>query len=69
MSRMSTQQRFTLLRKLLKALGLPDERIEELITRIEEWLLDEKTEKTELSYRKAKPVLTTAGWDCCPSTR
>jgi hypothetical protein len=66
---MSTQQRFTLLRKLLKALGLPDESIEALITRIEEWLLDEKTETTELSYRKAKPVLTTAGWDCCPSNR
>jgi hypothetical protein len=42
---MSTQQRFTLLRKLLKALGLSDDRIDELITRIQEWLLDDQTEK------------------------
>ena len=42
---MSTQQRFSLLRKILKALGLSDDRIEELISRIQEWLLDNQAEK------------------------
>lgn len=48
---MSTQQRFTILRKLLKTLGLSDERIDELISRIQEWLLDDQAEKAEaVSY-------------------
>lgn len=46
---MSTQQRFTLLRKLLKTLGLSDDRVEELITRIQEWLLDDQAEKESVS--------------------
>lgn len=46
---MSTQQRFTLLRKLLKALGLSEDRIEELVSRIQEWLLNDQEEKTGTS--------------------
>ncbi|HFQ94723.1 MAG TPA: DUF2726 domain-containing protein, partial [Anaerolineae bacterium] len=42
---MSTQKRFALLRKILKTLGLSDDRIEELIARIQEWLLDDQAEK------------------------
>ena len=42
---MSAQQRFTLLRKLLKALGLSEARVEELVSRIQEWLMDEQAEK------------------------
>lgn len=42
---MSNEQRFTLLRKFLKALGLSDARIEELIGRIQEWLADDQAEK------------------------
>lgn len=42
---MSTQKRFALLRKILKTLGLSDDRIEELIARIQEWLLDDQVEK------------------------
>ena len=45
---MSYQQRFNLLRKLLKALGLSSNRIEELITRIQEWLLNDQVEKAEV---------------------
>lgn len=42
---MSTEKRFTLLRKLLRALGLSEARVEELVSRIEEWLLDDRAEK------------------------
>jgi hypothetical protein len=42
---MSTEKRFTLLRKFLQALGLAEARVEELVGRIEEWLLDEQVEK------------------------
>lgn len=42
---MSAQQRFTLLRKLLQALGLSEARVEELVSRIQEWLMDEQAEK------------------------
>ena len=38
---MNTTQKFPLLRKVHKALGLADQRIEELINRIQEWLLDD----------------------------
>ena len=44
---MSAQQRFSLLRKILKALGLSDDRIEELMARIQEWLLDDQAEKED----------------------
>lgn len=42
---MSTPQRFTLLRKILIALGLSEARVEELIGRIQEWLLDDQVDK------------------------
>lgn len=42
---MDAQHRFKLLRKLLKALGLSEDRIDELITKIQEWLLVDQTEK------------------------
>ena len=44
---MSAQLRFTLLRKLLKAFGLSDARIEELIATIEEWTADDQAEKAD----------------------
>lgn len=48
---MSNKQNFTLLRKLLRAIGLPDERVDELISRIQEWLLDADEKKTgEAAY-------------------
>ncbi|HID54582.1 MAG TPA: hypothetical protein EYP41_21405 [Anaerolineae bacterium] len=44
---MSTQKRFALLQRILKTLGLSDDRIEELITHIQEWLLDDQAEKAD----------------------
>ncbi len=42
---MSAQQKFSLLRKVLKALGLSEARIDELIARIQEWMLDDQAKK------------------------
>lgn len=43
--------KFTLLRKILKALGLSDERIDELISWIRTWLLNDSEKKTgEIKY-------------------
>jgi len=39
---MSKQQNFTMLRKLLRVIGLSEDHVDEIITRIQEWLLDEK---------------------------
>lgn len=45
---MNLPDRFSLLRKLLQALGLSEERTEELINRIQEWLQDDQTISGEL---------------------
>jgi len=39
---MSKNGKYSLLKRILKALGLPDARVDELIARIQEWLLDDK---------------------------
>lgn len=44
---MSKQQNFTILRKLLCAIGLSDERIDEIIARIQEWLLDDDEKRAD----------------------
>lgn len=44
---MSAQQKFSLLRKVLKTLGLSENRIDELIARIQEWMLDDQAEKAD----------------------
>mgnify|MGYP002623674230 CR=1 FL=1 len=43
---MNESRTFSSLRKILKLLGLSEAQIDELITRIQEWLLDDQTEKT-----------------------
>ena len=60
---MSAQQRFTLLRKLLKAFGLSDARIEELIATIQEWTADDQADKQSASrypYRLRDDFLSPA---------
>ena len=44
---MKEKQKFTLLRKILKALGISDDRIEEIIDRIQQWLLDDQLEEQD----------------------
>jgi len=46
----SEPKQYTLLRKLLKALGLSDQRIEELITTIQGWLAEDKEEPGKLHF-------------------
>lgn len=53
---MSETKQYTLLRKLLKTLGLSDERIDELIGRILEWQIDDQAEKLDDQAEKAEVV-------------
>lgn len=55
--------KFSLLRKILKALGLSDERVEEIVGRIQEWLLEDKAAQagqTQYPYRLRNDFLTPA---------
>jgi hypothetical protein len=55
--------KFALLRKILKALGLSDERAEEIVGRIQEWLLDDKATQagqTQFPYRLRDDFLSPA---------
>ena len=48
---MSESRAFSSLRKILKLIGLSEKRIDELISRIQEWLLDDQAEKAgEVQY-------------------
>lgn len=55
-------KQYTLLRKLLKAIGLSDERIDELIATIQAWLADDKEEsgKPQFPYRLRDDFLSPA---------
>ena len=48
---MSESKTFSSLRKILKLIGLSEKRIDELVSRIQEWLLDDQAEKAgEVQY-------------------
>lgn len=56
-----SQKQYTLLRKILSALGLSAERIDELVALIQEWLSDEKqTTATPPSYQLRDDFITKA---------
>jgi hypothetical protein len=60
---MATPQKYTLLRQILKALGLSPERIEELMSRIQAWLLDSLAGKSgppQYPYQLRPDFLTPA---------
>ena len=60
---MATQKKFSLLRKILHTIGLSEDRIDELIARIQEWLLDDKSKKegiVEYPYRLRDDFLSPA---------
>ncbi len=43
---MSKDGKYSLLRRILKALGLSESRLDELVVRIQEWLLDDKEKES-----------------------
>ncbi|MFQ5420688.1 MAG: DUF2726 domain-containing protein [Anaerolineae bacterium] len=58
---MKESKQYILLRKLLKAIGLPDDRIDDLITLIQSWLTGEKPEgDIRLPYRLRNDFLSPA---------
>lgn len=58
---MVESKQYTLLRKILKAIGLSDERVEELVALIQSWLTGEKVEPdTKLPYRLRDDFLSPA---------
>lgn len=58
---MAESKQFSLLRKVLKAIGLSDDRVEELIALIQSWLVGEKPEKeTRYPYKLRDDFLSPA---------
>jgi hypothetical protein len=58
---MGDSKQFSLLRRLLKALGLSDERVDELVALIQSWLLGEKEDKeSKLPYKLRDDFLSPA---------